>query len=176
LIREILEDRQRVALTGEIVVDAALNLRASVAMLLAPDLARREPEGADDALVESPVALFAQRPRDEREAQVGDPLYRVTPAGYAEQRLRLDVPGRFLGRLAHDRVEQRFPFVQMARRLVEHQGAVGALLDEEKAAVALDHGGDRYVRLPHHARKCNPVPGEGSKGGCGVVGAARTGP
>ena len=66
----------------------------------------------------------------------------------ADQRRRPEVPGRFLQRLAGAGGHQRFAFVEMPGRLVEADAVLGLLLDQQKAAVALDERGDGDVGFP----------------------------
>ena len=142
--------RERVAPAREVVVHAAHHQRRAVARGLAPDLLGRQPRRAHDAVVERAAGVVRGDLACEREADVGHVVARVVVLVDTEQRGRFERVGRLLQRLARDGVEQRFARLEVAGGLVEAAAVLGVFLDQQEAAVALDHGGDGDVGFPDH--------------------------
>ena len=55
-----------------------------------------------------------------------------------------------LARLAHDRLDERFAGLEVARGLVQHDATRGALLHEQEAAVVFGDCRDGEVELQGH--------------------------
>src|SRR5687767_8508228 len=70
------------------------------------------------------------------------------PSVDADKRGRLKTVRGLLEHLSPARCDERFARVEVAGRLVEDELPPDALLDQKKAAVALDDGRDRRRRLP----------------------------
>ena len=60
------------------------------------------------------------------------------------------LPGGLFQRFAHDRRGRAFAGLYVAGRLVEHQRAAHALLDEQEFACSLHDCGDREVGSMNH--------------------------
>ena len=146
----VIKDVERVAPPGEVIVYAAHHQRRAVAGRLAPDLLRREPYRADDAGVEGTTGLGPGDLARESEADVGH----VVGAGMIlidpQQARRFESAGGLFQRLARNGADQGFARVEMPGRLVEEAPAIGVLLDQQEAAVALDDRGHGDVGFPDH--------------------------
>src|SRR5687768_10282040 len=143
------KDVERKLAPGEVIVDAALHERRAMGGTARTELLAREPVQRDDLLVERPLV----DPLDaaaEAEAQEGDVRGRVVPAVDADERRGDEAMRRLLEHLAAARGNERLARVQVAGRLVQHEISIDRLLDQKETAVALDDGGHRRRRLPHH--------------------------
>ena len=139
------DEIERSSAAREVVVDAAQHHRAAQARLAREQLLARQPVRADDAVVERAGPVGAAAPcRRTRRAGTSCRVSAL-PEVDADDVLRLERPARLLERLADDGVEQRFAVLEVAGRLIEHDAAADAFLDEQELAVALDDRGDRDV-------------------------------
>jgi hypothetical protein len=102
-------------------------------------------------LVVDPAGHRLSHRAGEGKAQEGDVLATRAlqpPHVDAHQRLRHKGPHGLFQHLAGHRLDQALARVQVAGRRVQAQAVGGHLLDQQKAAVALDHRGHGDVRFP----------------------------
>src|SRR5262245_9610256 len=150
------EDGQRVPLAREVIGHAAHHERGAVPGRLSADLFRREPHRPHDSGIQRAGRVDSRDDAGKCEADIGHLFPGGTILVDPQQLRRFEAMRGFLERFARDGADQGLAFVEMARRLVVEPAAPGVLLDEEKAAVALDHGGDRHVGFPDHGRRILP--------------------
>ena len=98
------------------------------------------------------------------------PVAARLPAIDADERRRRDAVARFLERLAHRGVHQRFAGLQMARRLIETDTVTRLFLDQQERAVADDnrrdgHGRSGQLVFTHGVGVCIVSRPDGKKAG-----------
>ena len=89
-------------------------------------------------------------PTAERRAQEALGLIGLLPEVDADERLRMERPGRLFQRFAHDRIDELLALFHVARRLVEHHAIGDAFLDQQKLPVTFDDGGDGEIGTKDH--------------------------
>ena len=146
------DQRQRILLSGQVVLDAAKHQRAAVAVGAGAHLIGRQPQGAHDAVVQRALGVVGAERAAEGQAQVGDVLsgafaQRAREVDAEQRRGRKGVGG-FLQRLARAGLLGRLAGVQMAGRVVQPQPVEGVLLHQQEAALALDDGCDGDIGFP----------------------------
>ncbi len=116
------------------------------------DLVRRQPQDAQDAVVQRASRFLRPELAGEREADVGHAFGFVARHGArdvdAEQRGRPERMRGLLDRLARRGLDQRLAGIEVAGRLVQAHAVRGLFLDHQEAAVALDDGRDGDARFP----------------------------
>jgi len=107
----------------------------------------RQPVRPDDSVIQGLRAIVVGDRALKSKAFRRDTGCRITPQVHADQRQRLEPPGRLLPDLAHDGGKQRFALLHVAGGLIENETALDALLDDEKTPLALRDGRHGYVRI-----------------------------
>ena len=151
-VLEIGQAIERVALTREVVVDAAQHHRAAQLLARCRELGAREPVHGDDRRRRGAAtsAEGSTSPQNATRRYVVSASCAV-PEIEADDVLGLEPVAGLLERLARHGGEQRFALLEMARPVGSGRGCRRrALLDHEELAVALDDRGDRDVDAPCH--------------------------
>ena len=135
---ELLQYIQRKALARPIIVDATKHHRTAQPSAPADDLLARHPKRTLDAVIELPRRVVIAHRAAKREAEKAAITLGLLPEVHSHERLGTKDPSRFFERFSHDGIHRTFAAFHVTRRLVEHHTIAGALLDEQKLAIAFD--------------------------------------
>jgi hypothetical protein len=127
-------------------------MRATVARCLRQEFFRREPDCANDPLIQRPSGFFAKHPAGKGEAQVGGIALRPGPLVDAHQRIDGHMVRRFFQGFAHTGVDQRLAGFKVPGGLVQAHTVHGVFLHKQKPPGPLHERGHRHVRFPDHSR------------------------
>src|SRR5262245_13890042 len=144
------QEPEGVAHAAQVVVDAEQHQRASMLGGASRELLALEPERSDDRAVEAHRGVPLPNPTRESDTQDRAPG-RSLPQVDTGDGIGSELAARFFARLAHDRLGQRLAGLQVARGLVQHDAARGALLHEQEPSATLGDGRDGDVEFPGHA-------------------------
>lgn len=137
-------------MAAQVLLDYFCHERTAHARRECFDFIVREPHGAFDAGIEFTLGVVCNRLSEKACAVIGGVVAWRRVETDADETLDVHGPTRFLERFAQRRFDQRFVLLEMAGRLIEYELFARVFLDEQKAAVIFNDGGDGDVRVPIH--------------------------